>query len=99
MNSIEQFVSLVAVGALGYLGKLLIGKKRLDLRNIIGAGLVGGVLGAVSATILLWFPTIPFIAMVGIAAAIATIGHEMFKEIVEAFVYKATGKDIDKKDE
>ena len=95
MNQFEQFLALVSIGAIGYIGKLLYSRKRLDCRNIIGAGIVGGVLGTIAALALLWFPNIPFIAMAGIAAAIATIGHQMFKEIVEAFVYKATGKDID----
>lgn len=100
MNQIEQAISLVAIGALGYLGKLLYSKKRLDLRNIVGAGIVGGILGMIAAIALLWFPQIPFIAMAGIAAAISTAGHELFKQVVEAFVYKVTGKDVsDKKDE
>lgn len=99
MNQTEQYIALAGIGVVAYLGKLLYSKQRLSVRNLIGAGIIGGVLGTISAMILLWFPNIPFIAMAGVAAAIATVGHEMFKEIVEAFVYKATGKDIDKKDE
>lgn len=99
MNQIEQFLSLAVIGAVGYFGKLLISKQRLSIRNIAGAGIVGAVLGVMATLLLLQFPTIPFIVLGGAAAAISTIGHELFKEIVEAFVYKATGKDIDKKDE
>lgn len=99
MNQTEQYIALVAIGVVGYLGKLLYSKQRLSIRNLIGSGIIGGLLGTMSAIALLYFPTMPFIVMAGIAAAIATIGHEMFKQIVEAFVYKATGKDIDKKDE
>jgi len=98
MNQVEQYMALVAIGVISYFGKLLYSKQRLSVRNIIGAGIVGGVLGTIAAMAMLWFPTMPFIAMAGIAAAIATVGHEMFKEIVEAFVFKATGKDIDKKE-
>lgn len=98
MNQVEQYMALVAIGVISYFGKLLYSKQRLSVRNIIGAGIVGGVLGTIAAMAMLWFPTMPFIAMAGVAAAIATVGHEMFKEIVEAFVFKATGKDIDKKD-
>ena len=98
MNQIEQYAVLVAIGVISYFGKLLYSKQRLSMRNIIGAGIIGGGLGTIAATALLWFPNIPFIAMAGVAAAIATVGHEMFKEIVEAFVFKATGKDIDKKE-
>jgi hypothetical protein len=96
MNQWEQFFSLAAIGALGYLGKLLIGKNRLGLRNIIGSGIVGGTLGTIATLLLLQFPSTPFIVVAGAAAAIATIGHELFKEIVGAFVYKWTGKDLDK---
>ena len=99
MNQIEQFLTLAAIGALGYLGKLLIGKKRLDIRNIIGAGIVGAVLGMISTLLLLQFPNVPFIVLGGAAAAMATIGHEMFKQIVDAVVYKVTGKDINEKAE
>lgn len=96
MNQTEQYIALAGIGVVAYLGKLLYSKQRLSVRNLIGSGIVGGVLGTMSAIALLYFPTMPFIAMAGIAAAIATVGHEMFKQIVEAFVYKATGKDIDK---
>ena len=99
MNQIEQYLALAAIGVVGYLGKLLYSKQRISVRNILGSALVGGVLGTIAAAILLYYPTIPFVAMAGIAAAIATVGHELFKQIVEAFVFKATGKDLDKKDE
>jgi len=96
MNQTEQYMALAAIGVVSYLGKLLYSKQRLSVRNIIGSGIIGGVLGTIAAVALLWFPNIPFIAMAAIAAAVATMGHEMFKQVVEAFVYKATGKDIDK---
>ena len=94
---ITQFLSLATIGALGYLGKLLIGKTRLDARNIVGSAIVGGVLGTIASLLLIQWPGIPFIVLGGAAAAISTVGHEIFKRIVEAFVFKATGKDIDDK--
>lgn len=99
MNQFEQYAALVGIGITAYMGRLLYSKQRLSARNLVGAGLIGGLLGSMASVAMLWFPALPFFVMVGIAAGIATIGHEMFKEIVEAFVYKVTGKDIDKKED
>lgn len=99
MNQIEQYAALVGIGITAYMGRLLYSKQRLSPRNLVGAGFIGGLLGSMASVALLWFPSMPFFVMAGLAAGIATIGHEMFKEIVEAFVFKATGKDIDKKED
>lgn len=99
MNQFEQILALATVGTLAAVGKLLIGKKRLEWRSVAGTIIVGGALGVCASVVLVWFPALPFYVQLGIASAFSTLGYEVFKAAVEAFVFKATGKNVNNKDE
>lgn len=96
MNQFEQLATLAAAGAFAALGKLLIGQTPLSFRTLVGTLIVGGSLGALAALALLWLPTMPFIMQVAIASGVSTLGYKVFENTYEAFIYKITGKDIDK---
>ncbi len=79
---------LAAIGCTIGLGQLLASKERLTARIIIGRALSSAGLGAASALILVWFPSIPFAAQLGAAATVASLGTSFLERLVQRFIGK-----------
>lgn len=79
-------VGLMTIGILAGLGQLLASKERLTWRVVIGRILSSAALGSASSLILIAFPSVPWEAQLGAAAALASLGTSalelMFQRII-----------------
>lgn len=81
--------SLVLLGALIGLGKLLVSAEVLTPRLIVGRTILGSAVSLIAGAALVRIPDLPPIAMLGIGSALGIAGSQM----VEAyFKHKAGGK-------
>ncbi len=99
--NMKELISIVVIGALVALGRLLVSKDVINLRVIMGRSILGGALGLISYPVAWivssWFPlpaAAEFQIMIGLCCAFAAAGTEIFEKAIGALVYKVTGKDI-----
>ena len=87
----SEFTSLTAlavVGAVIGLGQLLQSNDPITPRVVLGRALVSGGLGASAASITIWFPDLPVVAVCGLAAAIASLGTSGLERMLQRFLGK-----------
>ncbi len=68
---------LLWLGLMGLIvgvGQLLASEERLTWRIVIGRALISCGLGMSATVIFLWFPSVPFFVLMGIASAIVSLG-------------------------
>lgn len=76
----EEVQTMRAIGALALagliagLGTLLASSEKLTTRIVIGRALSSAALGITAASVLVWLPDVPFVAQIGIACAVSSLG-------------------------
>lgn len=69
----------VAIG----IGQLLASQERLTRRIVIGRALSTGGIAMGAGIALVWFPALPPVAMIGIAAILASLGTSALEKIFQ----------------
>lgn len=82
----HPIVTVALVGLFTGIGQLLASKEVLNWRIIVGRALSSAGLGMVSGVALAWIPNLPFEAMVGLAAALASLGTSGLERLLQRFV-------------
>ncbi|MCP9267839.1 phage holin family protein [Xenorhabdus sp. XENO-1] len=73
----KTFVTLVLLGALIALGKMLTGNEPITLRLFIGRVILGSAVSVMAGTLLIWWPGISPIAVTGIGSALGIAGYQL----------------------
>lgn len=73
-KGIAQAVGFAIVGVFIGMGQLLLSSERLTKRIILGRALTTGGIAMAAGAALVWAPDLPPVAMIGIAAALASVG-------------------------
>lgn len=73
-ETLKLILYLALAGLVAGLGTLLASQEVLTLRIILGRALTSVALGVAASSILVWVPGVPFIAQIGIACAVASLG-------------------------
>lgn len=82
----EALLWLVWIGFLTGLGTLLASDEKLSIRLVVGRGIVSGMLATAAAIALVFIPDLPFVAMVGIAATIASMGTTLLEDLIRTYL-------------
>lgn len=91
-SSIRTVLVLGIMGAAVGVGQLLVDDDRgLSVRAIIGRALTSGALGVAAGAILIWQSDLPFEALAGLAAALASIGTSTLERVLRGIIKKRYG--------
>lgn len=92
MESLREFfqpvIHALILGSIGVLigiGNLMRSGADLSPTVIIGRAIVSGGLGTASAAVLIWFPTVPIVAQLGLAAALASLGTSGIERVARGW--------------
>lgn len=85
-NQLAQAAILAAVGVMIGIGQLLLSQEILTWRVIIGRAMSTAGLGMAAAVVLLLFPGVSLLAMVGLSAAIASLGTSALERVLQRFI-------------
>lgn len=78
--------ALGGIGALIGLGQLFLSDEKITLRRALGRAIVTGGLALSAAAALTYFPGLPTAAIVGLAAAIASMGATGLERFAQRFI-------------
>ncbi|MBD1229314.1 phage holin family protein [Xenorhabdus griffiniae] len=73
----KTFVTLVLLGALIALGKMLTGNEPITLRLFIGRVILGSAVSVMAGALLIWWPGISPVAVTGIGSALGIAGYQL----------------------
>lgn len=79
---------LAAVGLVVGLGQLLSSPTILTPRIVIGRAIASAGIGASSAAVLAFIPGIPLASLLGIAAALSSLGVSAVEKLFQRFLEK-----------
>ena len=82
--------TLVAMGAVIGVGKLLASDEKLSIRLVIGRTVLGSATSMLAGVVLLQFPDIPHLALLGIASGLGILGSQT----IEVLLKRRAGKII-----
>jgi len=82
----HPILTVAVVGLLTGIGQLMASKEVLNWRIIIGRALSSAALGTTAGIALAWMPALPFEAMVGLAAAVASLGTSGLERLLQRFL-------------
>lgn len=88
VETLKAVSILGGAGLLAGLGTLLASEEKLTARIIIGRALSSATLGAASASALAWIPDLPFIAQIGIACAVASLGTSGLERLYQRLLHR-----------
>ena len=77
---------LGGIGALIGFGQLLLSDEKVTLRRATGRAIVTGGLSMSAAAVLTWFPALPTVALVGLAAVFATLGTAGLERMIQRYM-------------
>lgn len=83
VQTISQALAFTGVGVLIALGQILQTKDPITLKVAIGRCITTGGIALVAGAALTLFPDIPFIAQIGIAAMLASLGNSGLEAIIQ----------------
>ena len=94
----KEILTLLSLGALIAMGKILIGGEPLTTRLIIGRMIIGAALSASAGAFLMVFKDLPSTALIGIASALGILGQSYLELIAAKFIGrdKEADKEADK---
>ncbi|PHM43753.1 phage holin family protein [Xenorhabdus szentirmaii] len=75
----KTFLTLVVLGALIAVGKMLTGQEPITLRLFIGRIILGSAVSVMAGTLLIWWPGISPIAVTGIGSAMGIAGYQLIE--------------------
>lgn len=84
---------LVLVGVVVSIGKSLIKEEMDSFRIIVGKAIVTGAMSLMAGGLLLFYSTLPPLAILGVASAFATFGVEGSIKLIKDFTRKRMGDD------
>jgi hypothetical protein len=82
----HPIITVAIVGLLTGVGQLLASKEVLTARIVIGRALSSAALGVAAGVALAWIPDLPFEALVGLAAAISSLGTSGLERLFQRFI-------------
>ena len=82
-ETIYQATAFTLVGILIAIGQIMQSREPITWRAAIGRCITTGGIALVSGAALTLFPGLPFIAQVGIAAALASLGNSGLEMLVQ----------------
>lgn len=71
------------IGALIGVGQLLLGEAELKMRRAVGRALVSGGIASSAGAVLVWIPDLSPTGMIGVAAALASLGTSGLERLVD----------------
>jgi hypothetical protein len=80
---------LAGMGALIGLGQLFLSDEKITLRRALGRAIVTAGISVGAASILTMMPQLPFTAMIGIAAATASLGTAGLEQLLRRYLPSA----------
>lgn len=86
----RNIYTLIGAGALIGLGKLLASDEKLSARLVIGRTVLGSATSLLAGVVLLQFPTIHPLALLGIASGLGILGSQT----IEILLKRRAGKII-----
>lgn len=81
-------VALIFGGAFIGLGKLLASGEKFTWQKALGHSIVSGGLAVAAALIAIPLPNIPFYALMGVGAALASLGASTITAILQRYIEK-----------
>lgn len=73
----STLISLVIVGAFIALGKMLVANEIITLRLFIGKIILGSAVSVVAGALLILWPGIDSVAVMGIGSALGIVGYQL----------------------
>lgn len=92
----KAFATLFGIGVAISFAKSLKSKKKWQ--EIVSEAIISGFLAISAAIIYVWYPTLPLIAVVGIAAVLAVLGTAFLGDKIEEVIDACIDKFLRKKD-
>lgn len=87
----KTFLTLIVVGGLIGMSKLLVSQEKLTFRVIIGRTILGSASSLIAGLILLQIPDINQISLIAIASALGILGSRFIEEYLKKNVNKWGG--------
>ncbi|NHB96678.1 phage holin family protein [Photorhabdus stackebrandtii] len=75
----KTFVTLVLLGALIAIGKMLTSNEPITLRLFLGRIILGSAVSVIAGVLLIWWPGISPIAVTGIGSALGIAGYQLIE--------------------
>ena len=85
---IQTIGGIASLGALVGLGQLLMSDDKLTFRLVIGRALTSAGIAASAASILVWLPNVPLVALCGLAALMASLGTSGLERLLQKYMGK-----------
>ena len=83
LEAMPQALAFVAVGVLTAIGQMLQSKEPITWQIAIGRCITTGGIAVVAGAALTLFPDLPFIAQIGIAAMLASLGNSGLEVVIQ----------------
>jgi len=81
----HPMTTILLVGIVTGIGQLFLSEDKLSWRLVIGRAATSGALGLSAGIALAWMPAIPFEALVGLSAAVASLGTSGLERLLQRF--------------
>lgn len=82
----HPLITVALVGLLTGVGQLMASTEVLTARIVIGRALSSAALGVSAGVALAWMPALPFEALVGLSAAVASLGTSGLERLLQRFI-------------
>ncbi len=82
-EAIAQAILFGTIGVLTGLGQLMASKEELTWRIVVGRCLSTAGIATAAGVVLLAFPSVPPIAQIGVAAALASLGTSGLERLIQ----------------
>lgn len=82
-DNIFQALAFTGIGMLIALGQILQAKEPITFKQALGRCITTGGLALVAGSVLALFPGLPFIAQIGIAAMLASLGNSGLELMIQ----------------
>ena len=87
LEDIKLLASLALAGTIVAVGKMLSGDEKLKPRQVVGRMITSAALGTIAGAAVAFLPGLSFVAQVGLACALASLGtsavEAMFSRVVK----------------
>lgn len=90
-RGLMQAAMFAVVGITIGLGQLLASQEQLTRRIVIGRALSTGGLAVGAGVAQVWFPSIPPVAMIGLAAVLASLGTSALERVFQRVLGREGG--------
>lgn len=82
-DALGQAAIFALTGIIFTVGQMLNSQEQLTIRIVIGRCLSTAGLSMAAGLVLLFFPTAPFIAQIGVAAALGALGTSVLEKLIQ----------------